>query len=47
MPKNFGLAIVDTHAYVLIRKLLREKEKTEILICKPTSRECAFLGTKY
>lgn len=46
MPKNLGLAIVGTHAYVLLRKLLREKEKREILICKHTPRECVFWGDR-
>lgn len=46
MPKNLGLAIVGTHAYVLIRKLLREKKKRKILICKHKPREYAFMGTE-
>lgn len=46
MPKNPGLAILRTHAYVLMRKLLKEKEKREMIICKHTPRECAFLGTE-
>lgn len=46
MPKNLGLAIVGSHASVLIRKLLREKEKREILICKHIPREFAFWGAE-
>lgn len=30
MPENVGLAMLGTLAYVLIRNLLREKEKREI-----------------
>jgi len=30
MPENSGLAMLGTHAYVLIKKLLREKKKGKI-----------------
>lgn len=46
MPKNLGPAIIDTNAYGLIRKLLREKKKREILICKHKPREYAFMETE-
>lgn len=34
MPKNLGLAMLATYAYVLLRKLLREKQEREIQYTK-------------
>lgn len=46
MPKNLGPAIIDTNAYVLIRKLLREKKKKRNINMQAQTKRICFYGDR-